>query len=186
MYGQSYWGDDYGKTNNKTDNKTNKTDNKPSTSNNSGVTAQTVSKGSISKFVECAKSYLGTPYVWGGTSRSGVDCSGLVYLAAQEAGLGTLPRTAKTLYGITSKISKSDLSAGDLVFFSSGSSISHVAIYVGDNQILHAVSEGSNTGVITSKLSQDYWKNHYYSSGRIMSNNVAEKRAQTRARARSR
>lgn len=155
-------------------------------SGSSNVTSQTVSKGSLSKFVQCAKSYLGTPYVWGGNSRSGIDCSGLIYNAAQEAGLGTLPRTAKTLHGIATKINKSDLSEGDLVFFASGGSISHVAIYLGNNQMIHAVSDGSETGVIISKLTQDYWKNHYYSSGRIMSSSVTEKRAETRARARSR
>lgn len=135
------------------------------------------SRNALAKFVEVAKSYMGTPYVWGGNTRSGIDCSGLIHTAALESGLGNLPRTAKTLCGIASRIDKSDLSSGDLVFFSSGGSVSHVAIYIGNNQILHAVSEGSKTGVITSKLSQKYWKDHYYSSGRIMSESVAKKRS---------
>lgn len=119
-------------------------------------------------FISCAKKYTGTPYVWGGTSSSGIDCSGLVYLAAQEAGLGTLPRTAKTMFSIASKISDKDRKAGDLIFFQADNTISHVAIYLGDDQVLHAVSDGSKTGVITSKLSENYWKKHYYSAGRII------------------
>ncbi len=119
-------------------------------------------------FVDCAKTYLGIPYVYGGRSRSGIDCSGLVLLAAKDAGLGNLPATAKTQFSVAGRVSEYDRQPGDLVFFSSGGTISHVAIYIGDNTILHAVSDGSKTGVITSKLSEKYWKNHYYSSGRII------------------
>ncbi len=121
------------------------------------------------QFVKCAESYMGTPYVFGGTSRSGIDCSGLVYLAAQDAGLGTLPRTAKTMYNIASSINKDSAEKGDLVFFATDSNISHVAIYLGDNTLLHAISEGSKTGVVTSKLTSKYWKTHYYGMGRIIS-----------------
>lgn len=122
------------------------------------------------KFVNCAKSYLGTRYVFGGTSRSGIDCSGLVYLAAQDAGLGTLPRTARTMYNIASRIDKSIAKSGDLVFFTQGSSITHVAIYLGNDTILHAVSDGSKTGVITTKLFADnYWSKYFYAMGRIIS-----------------
>ncbi len=120
------------------------------------------------KFIACAESYKGTPYVYGGTSRSGIDCSGLIFNAAKEAGLGTLPRTAKAMCSIASQISDSQREPGDLIFFQANNTISHVAIFLGNNQILHSVSDGSKTGVIVSKLSEKYWKNHYYSSGRII------------------
>lgn len=121
------------------------------------------------KFINCAEKYLGTPYVFGGTSRSGIDCSGLVYLAAQDAGLGTLPRTARTMFNITSRVDKSAGKRGDLVFFVSGGSITHVAIYLGDDTIMHAVSAGSRTGVITTKLFGDnYWSKYFYAMGRII------------------
>ena len=120
------------------------------------------------KFIACAESYKGTPYVYGGTSRSGIDCSGLIFNAAKEAGLGTLPRTAKAMCSIASRISDSQREPGDLIFFQANNTISHVAIFLGNNQILHSVSDGSKTGVIVSKLSEKYWKNHYYSSGRII------------------
>ena len=120
------------------------------------------------KFIACAESYKGTPYVYGGTSRSGIDCSGLIFNAAKEAGLGTLPRTAKAMCSIASRINDSQREPGDLIFFQADNTISHVAIFLGNNQILHSVSDGSKTGVIVSKLSEKYWKNHYYSSGRII------------------
>ena len=118
-------------------------------------------------FINCAKAYMGTPYVLGGESKSGIDCSGLIYMAAQQAGLGKLPRTAKTQYSITQKISDSQREPGDLIFFQADSKISHVAIYLGDNQVLHSISDGPKTGVVTSKLSEKYWKQHYYGAGRI-------------------
>lgn len=121
------------------------------------------------KFVKCAENYLGTPYKLGGNSRSGIDCSGLVYQAAIDAGLGTLPRKAKDMYSIANSISKDKAVKGDLVFFKDGSSVSHVAIYLGDNMLLHAISDGSKTGVVTSKLTNKYWKEHYYGMGRIIS-----------------
>ena len=121
------------------------------------------------QFLAKANAYKGTPYDLGGLSHRGIDCSGLVYCAAREAGLGTLPRTARDMYSIAKRISMSDAIEGDLIFFASGGSVSHVAIYIGNNQVLHAVSDGPKTGVIVSKLSEKYWKNHFYAVGRIIS-----------------
>lgn len=118
-------------------------------------------------FINCAKAYMGSPYVLGGESKSGIDCSGLIYMAAQQSGLGKLPRTAKTQYSIAKKITDSQREPGDLVFFQANNTISHVAIYLGDNQVLHSISDGPKTGVVTSKLSEKYWKQHYYGAGRI-------------------
>lgn len=135
---------------------------KPATNSNVGVS------GSRDKFISCAKTYLGTPYVYGGTSRNGIDCSGFVYLSAIDAKLGTLPRTAKTIYTVTTAVNKDKRQPGDLVFFSVGSSITHVAIYLGNDQIIHAASDGPKTGVIISKLSENYWKTHYFASGKFI------------------
>ena len=121
------------------------------------------------KFIKCAEYYMGSPYKTGGNSRAGIDCSGLVYQAAIDAGLGTLPRKAKDMYSIASSITKDQAERGDLVFFKDGSSVSHVAIYIGDNMLLHSISDGSKTGVVTSKLTNKYWKEHYYGMGRIIS-----------------
>ena len=120
------------------------------------------------KFIEAAKTYLGVPYKYGGVSRSGIDCSGFIMCAYRDAGLGTLPHSSKSMYSQSTKITASEREAGDLCFFADSSGISHVAIYIGNNQVIHAISDGPKTGVVISSLSENYWKNHYHSSGRII------------------
>ena len=118
-------------------------------------------------FIQCAKAYMGVPYVLGGTSRSGMDCSGFVYIAARDAGI-SLPRTAAEQYSYSTRISDSERKVGDLVFFKAGSSVSHVGIYLGNNQMLNAASDGPHTGVVISKLTEPYWQSHYFCAGRII------------------
>ena len=122
-----------------------------------------------SDFISAAKTYLGTPYVYGGTSRSGIDCSGLVYMAAKNSGIASLPRTSSAQYSYCTKVDKMSLEAGDLVFFAASGKVSHVGIFLGSNKFIHSASEGSKTGVIISTLSESYWKKHYYNGGRIIS-----------------
>ncbi|MCR4713775.1 MAG: DUF6273 domain-containing protein [Treponemataceae bacterium] len=124
-------------------------------------------------FIENAKKYLGVPYVWGGTSKKGIDCSGLTYLAAQAIGM-QIPRTAALQYQASTHIKDSERQPGDLVFFSeNGTKVSHVGIYLGDNKMINAVSDGRRTGVIISALSEPYWKRTYYASGRILADSSA-------------
>ncbi len=123
-----------------------------------------------------AKNYLGTPYRYGGTSRAGIDCSGFVYMAALDAGVAKLPRTAQGIYNKVEKIPDSERITGDLVFFTVNRRISHVGIYLGDGKFIHSASDGPSTGVIISKLSENYWKNHYFASGRFIS--TEEKKAE--------
>lgn len=120
-------------------------------------------------FINQGMTYLGVPYVYGGTTRSGFDCSGFVYRTAQDVGLTSLPRASSEMYRICTVIDKSQREPGDLVFFTEGKGISHVAIYIGSNQILHCASEGSRTGVIISSLSENYWAKHFYGYGRFIS-----------------
>lgn len=90
--------------------------------------------------VGIAMQFQGVPYVWGGTSPSGFDCSGLVQYVYRQAGY-SLPRTAAAQYGAGTPISYSELAPGDLVFFGYGS-ISHVGIYIGGGSMIHAPFEG--------------------------------------------
>ena len=120
------------------------------------------------KFIAAAKTYLGIRYVYGGTTRSGLDCSGFVMCAARDVGI-SLPRTAAQMYSSATRITDAERQPGDLIFFKDGSNISHVAIYLGDNMLLHSISDGSKTGVVTSKLTNKYWKEHYCGMGRIIS-----------------
>lgn len=119
-----------------------------SSSDTSTVTAPTnvVSYNGTSEkraaVLEYAAQFLGTPYVYGGSTPSGFDCSGFTsYVFANT--VGSIPRVAQAQYDATTRVSLEELLPGDLVFFgSSPSSISHVGIYVGDNQFIHSPHTG--------------------------------------------
>ncbi|MGE7621611.1 NlpC/P60 family protein [Viridibacillus sp. NPDC096237] len=108
-----------------------------------------------------ASKYLGTSYVWGGSNPgSGFDCSGLTQWAFKQAGY-SLPRTAAQQYLATQKIDRSSAKAGDLVFFSYGSGVAHVGIYLGNNRMLDA----QNNGVVVESL--DWWNQYLVGFGRV-------------------
>ena len=119
-----------------------------------------------SKIISKAKSYLGTPYVWGGTSPSGFDCSGLVQYVFKQSGI-SLPRTTTEQVKLGTYVAKSDLRPGDLVFLQNTyrQGVSHVGIYIGDGQMIHA---SSSKGVVISSLSTSYYTEHYHSARRVL------------------
>lgn len=108
-----------------------------------------------------AYAYMGTPYVYGGISGKGVDCSGLVYRVYQDVLQKKLPRIVSRLYESGREIDNSSVKPGDLVFFDTTGGVSHVGIYVGDQSFIHAASEGRVIGVKESKLNQEYYKKRY-------------------------
>ena len=122
--------------------------------------------------ISFAKTLIGVPYVWGGNSPSeGFDCSGFVKYVFDHFNV-SLPRVAQQQYDYSTKLNKSDLKAGDLVFFSSASSsaVEHVGIYIGNSDgytdaFIHA---SSSSGVIVSSLSQDYYTTYFYGCGRVI------------------
>ncbi len=97
--------------------------------------------GSGSKLVAQASKYVGTRYVYGGTTPSGFDCSGLVQYACRKLGV-SVGRSSSAQYSSGTAVSRSNLQPGDLVFFSRGGGISHVAIYAGNGQVIHAPRSG--------------------------------------------
>jgi len=98
--------------------------------------------------VNYAKQFLGNPYVWGGTSlTNGADCSGFTQSVFANFGI-SIPRTAAAQASSGTPVSLSDIQAGDLLFYSNGSGIGHVTIYMGNGQVVHA--SNSNTGIIIS------------------------------------
>ena len=122
------------------------------------------------KFVAEAKKYVGSPYVLGAVGPDKFDCSGLVYYTASQSVQKQLPRTAKALYNYCRIIPDKDKEIGDLLFFKTNNSapITHVGIYIGNNQFISAISDGPNTGVIISSLKQDYWKPKYVACGQFL------------------
>lgn len=124
---------------------------------------ETISNGQ--KIVNCAEQYLGVPYVWGGSSPNGFDCSGFVQYVTRQCGY-TIGRTVTQQWNYGTEISKEDLQPGDLVFFVNTytSGFSHIGIYVGDGEFIHASSSG---GVKYSDLNSNYYTQHYYGARRL-------------------
>lgn len=116
-----------------------------------------------------AKKYIGCPYVYGAVGPDSFDCSGLVYYVAKQVNGTQLPRTAKALYSYAKIVPDKQKEPGDLVFFKTTSSgnVSHVGIYIGNNQFISALSDGPNNGVILSSLNEAYWKPKYIGVGQI-------------------
>lgn len=121
------------------------------------------------QIVATAKQYLGTPYVYGGASPKGFDCSGLVYYVYGQYGY-KLQRGAGSQYKYNgTSVSKSNLQPGDLVFFSERnnySSVGHVGMYIGDGKFIHA-SSGKGQVIIT-ELESYYYSEHYLGARRII------------------
>ncbi len=109
--------------------------------------------------------WLGTPYRYGGTSGTGVDCSGLVGNIYRTVYNKNLPRTSADMYRQSKKVGRSGLQKGDLVFFKiRNSRVNHVGIYLGNDQFVHA---SSSRGVMISSLDEAYFQRYFVGGGRI-------------------
>lgn len=105
------------------------------------------------QMVEYAKQFLGNPYVWGGTSlTNGADCSGFVMRIYEHFGY-SIPRNSRSQAAYCRSISASQLKPGDLIFYGNGSTISHVAMYIGNGLVIHASTE--KTGI---KISNAFYR----------------------------
>lgn len=119
-----------------------------------------------------ADDYLGVRYLYGGTSPRGFDCSGYTQYVMKQVGI-ILDRTAMDQLQNGVVIAEEDLQCGDLVFFSNtggGGFCSHVAIYIGNGQIIHA---GASTGIVISDLNSGYYREHFLCARRVILSDVA-------------
>jgi hypothetical protein len=115
--------------------------------------------------VTYAKQFQGVQYKFGGTTPSGFDCSGYVIYVFKKFNIN-LPRTAADQYRLGTSVSKSNLKAGDMVFFQNTykAGISHTGIYIGNNNFVSAADDGVNI----DSLSNSYWGPHYAGAKRVL------------------
>lgn len=127
---------------------------------------QEISRGGSSKAEEIsdnAQKLIGTPYVFGGTTTNGFDCSGFTQYVFKGSGID-LPRTSYAQYGIGTAVSKDELQIGDLVFFATyDSGASHVGIYIGEENFIHA----ARSGIKITGLSDSYYAGRYLGARRV-------------------
>lgn len=121
--------------------------------------------------IDLAQTYVDrhVPYLFGGNSYAGIDCSGLVQQVFLALGIH-LPRTAAEQYNATTRIPRDELRPGNLVFFANTymPGISHVGIYIGDGMQINAPAEGQV--VSTQPVFSGYWGAHYYGAGKVVIN----------------
>lgn len=116
-------------------------------------------------------SQIGKPYQWGGNSPyTGFDCSGLVYYAYKDVVKIPIPRTANEMYHLrdAAPINKGELEIGDLVFFriNGRGTADHVGVYLGNGKFIQSPRTGADIKI--SKLSEDYWQEHYIGARRVV------------------
>jgi lipoprotein Spr len=118
------------------------------------------------RMFEFIDNWYGTPYRLGGTTKNGVDCSAFSqFLFAAVYGF-SIPRTAREQYNLTTRISRTELKEGDLIFFNTRGGISHVGVYLQNNKFVHASTSG---GVMISDIFEEYWARKFVGVGRLKS-----------------
>ena len=121
-------------------------------------------KKDITRLLNIAMRFGGVPYVWGGETPAGFDCSGFVQYVFRQIGIN-LPRTADVQYELGRKVLPTELQPGDLVFFETYEpGASHNGIYVGDGNFIGA---NSGTGVAVASLASPYWNTRYLGARRL-------------------
>lgn len=117
------------------------------TTANAGAPGTSVPTGSVLNVINAAKKLLGKPYVWGGTSINGVDCSGLLYFAFNAAGI-KVPRYRASDWGkLGQQVGADQARAGDVVYWDEPGATDHVGLYLGDGMVLQSPQSGDVTKI---------------------------------------
>lgn len=129
--------------------------------------AATFSPYQISKVIATAESFLGVPHVWGGTSRRGIDCSGLMLVSYSAANFD-IPRVSREQAAMGRTVKKAELQPGDLIFFQVEDQINHVGMVTEvDGGEVEFIQSTYSQGVIKSRLSEPFWKKHFVLAKRV-------------------
>jgi cell wall-associated NlpC family hydrolase len=127
--------------------------------------SRNASTSAVRRIMQNAMRLTGVPYVFGGTTPGGFDCSGFVRYVFNSAGIA-LPRTADAQFDAGQPVSLSRLQPGDLVFYTTyAEGPSHNGIYIGEGKFIHA---SSSRGVTVDRMDSSYWRNRYYGARRML------------------
>jgi probable lipoprotein NlpC len=125
----------------------------------------------VDRVIREAQTYTGAPYKWGGTTKAGIDCSGLIFQSFKSINFA-MPRTADAQALLGKKVDKDEIKPGDLIFFTKerkSKSVTHVGLVTevkrGEVYFLNATTR---KGVIISALSEEYWKTRYKGARRVI------------------
>ncbi|MBP7554069.1 MAG: C40 family peptidase [Spirochaetes bacterium] len=121
----------------------------------------------VQELFRVVENWMGTPYLWGGKDKGGVDCSAFVKNVYKHIFNVDIPRTVKEQQ-FAGTLVKDKLEPGDLVFFNTTGKVSHVGIYVFGDKFIHSASSGKFVGVIKSSLNEKYYKKSYLFARRII------------------
>jgi cell wall-associated NlpC family hydrolase len=137
-----------------------------------GCAGKKARRARLEVLITTARSYTGTPYQWGGTTRAGMDCSGLL-LNSFRAIDYTMPRTSEAQSKIGKKVGKNKIQAGDLVFFATGNKkrkITHVGMVteVRGKENVKFIHASSSLGVVESNLKSEYYQKRFRQARRIL------------------
>ena len=117
----------------------------------------------VDAILEQAVSYLGVPYVWGGSDENGFDCSGLTYRVFNDNGI-TLPRTVSAIEEMGEYVERDSLRPGDIMIFHNPT---HTGIYMGNREFIHC-SSWQDRGVVITSIDHSNYLRRYYSSVRVI------------------
>lgn len=131
-------------------------------------TLETTESDSLSlteSIIEQAVSYLGVPYVWGGSDENGFDCSGLTYRVFNDNGI-PLPRTVTAIEEMGEYVERDSMLPGDIMIFHDPT---HTGIYIGNGEFIHC-SSWQDRGVVITSIDQPNYLRRYYASVRVVGN----------------
>ena len=142
---------------------------KPSSTSSKNDSDTNVSK-SASALISYAKKFLGKPYVWGAQGPNSFDCSGFTYYVFKNKAGITLPRNSAVQSKYGTYVSRSNIKAGDLLFFdtngSNNGAVSHVGLYIGNGQMIHA--SYSQRKIVTVSINNSYYQNAFVNARRVL------------------